>query len=165
MNPSARSKPRLNPFYTVKHYTPEEHADGDISEQKQTAGEQSVWLRPDEPDLTSPDVDWEEFFKDFADRNFFETTIARLQKIIDGLNNAKTLHDFDSYQGALADYTFTQYKVQTAAPGLRRTNIVSCDSSLWGRLSPISPEDGNKWNIPKDETVSKVKSLFRFSNS
>ena len=40
-----------------------------------------------------------------------------LQKIIDGLNNAKTLFDFDNYQAALDDYAYTVYKARTATPG------------------------------------------------
>ena len=70
-----------------------------------------------QPQLRSPDVDWDEFGADFADRAKIEGYIARLRKLIDGLTNAKTLSDFDNYQAALDDYAFTGYKVQTAAAG------------------------------------------------
>ncbi len=106
----------LKPF--LVNLTPDERRRyGSISEQNKLLVNKAYDYAKMQPDLTSPDVEWEEFFKDFADRNFLETTIARLQKIIDGLNNAKTLHDFDNYQGALADYAFTQYKAMTASPG------------------------------------------------
>lgn len=106
----------LTPF--LVNLTPDERRRyGSISEQNKLLVNKVFDYSKMQPELTSPDVEWEEFFLDFADRNFLETTIARLQKLIDGLNNAKTLHDFDNYQGALSDYAFTQYKAMTASPG------------------------------------------------
>jgi uncharacterized FlgJ-related protein len=67
--------------------------------------------------LRSPDVDWDEFAKDFNSRTVLESTIARLQNLLTGINNAKTLHDYDNYQAALDDYAYTNYKTGTAAPG------------------------------------------------
>lgn len=67
--------------------------------------------------LRSPDVDWDEFTKDFNSRNVLEGTIARLQNLLTGINNAKTLHDYDNYQAALDDYAYTNYKTGTVAPG------------------------------------------------
>ncbi len=67
--------------------------------------------------LRSPDVDWDEFAKDFSSRNVLEGTIARLQNLLTGINNAKTLHDYDNYQAALDDYAYTSYKTGTSAPG------------------------------------------------
>jgi len=67
--------------------------------------------------LRSPDVDWEEFVKDFNSRTVLEGTIARLQNLLTGINNAKTLHDYDNYQAALDDYAYTSYKTGTSAPG------------------------------------------------
>lgn len=90
---------------------------GSISEQNKLFVNKVYDYSKTQPDLTSPDVEWEEFFLDYADRNFLETTIARLKKVIDGLTNAKTLHDFDNYQEALSDYAYTTYKVQTRSAG------------------------------------------------
>lgn len=106
----------VNP-YLVNLSPDERRRYGSISEQNKLLVNKVYDYSKMQPDLTSPDVEWEEYFLDFADRNFLETTIARLQKLIDGLNNAKTLHDFDNYQEALTDYAYTQYKVQTASPG------------------------------------------------
>ena len=132
----------LKPF--LVNLTPDERRRyGSISEQNKLLVNKAYDYAKMQPDLTSPDVDWEEFFKDFADRNFFETTIARLQKIIDGLNNAKTLHDFDNYQGALADYAFTQYKVQTAAPGFENKHRELQQFFMRPTITN-KPEDGNK---------------------
>lgn len=63
-----------------------------------------------EPELRSPDVDWDEFSKDFATRNLCESLINRLEKLNLGLKNRKTLGDYDNYQDALSDYAYTNYK-------------------------------------------------------
>lgn len=68
-----------------------------------------------QPQLSSPDVDWEEFKRDYESRKFLERVAARLQSIGIGINNSKTLHDWDNYQDALADYRYVQYKFSTAA--------------------------------------------------
>lgn len=70
-----------------------------------------------QPDSCSPDVDWTEFEADYKDRNILETRITRLRSLIEVLENVKILHDFDNFQNALIDYSFTQYKKDTAAGG------------------------------------------------
>ena len=37
--------------------------------------------------------------------------------MIDGLNNAKILHDWDNYQASLTDYDYAKYKASTQAVG------------------------------------------------
>ena len=70
-----------------------------------------------QPSLCSTDVDWEEFMKDQTSRLQLEGMIARMQNVLNGLINAKTLHDYDNYQAALDDYSYTTYKAGTSAPG------------------------------------------------
>ena len=72
-----------------------------------------------QPILKSPDVDWEEFLKDYESRNLLEGFISRLQNLVDGVSNAKILHDYDNYQAALDDYSYTNYKVGTSASGYK----------------------------------------------
>lgn len=43
--------------------------------------------------------------------------ISRLESLITRLNNAKTLYDYDNYQSALVDYSYTTYKAGTASSG------------------------------------------------
>lgn len=69
------------------------------------------------PSLRSPDVDWVEFERDYQSRNSIEDLILRLQNLVTGLKNNKTLHDFDNYQAALDDYSYTCYKAKTSVPG------------------------------------------------
>ena len=68
-------------------------------------------------ELSSPDIDWSEFEKDYESRANLETVIMTLQNILDGLVNAKTLFDYDNYQAALDDYSYTMYKARTSIHG------------------------------------------------
>ncbi|HBG39799.1 MAG TPA: hypothetical protein DDZ96_11785 [Porphyromonadaceae bacterium] len=70
-----------------------------------------------QPELGSPDIDWAEFAKDYESRAFLEKIINRLQSIVTGMTNAKTLHDYDNYQSALVDYNYVTYKAGTGTPG------------------------------------------------
>lgn len=70
-----------------------------------------------EPALCSPDVDWDEFAKDFKSRAFLEGVINRLNSLATRANNAKTLHDYDNYQDSLADYAYTSFRAGSKAVG------------------------------------------------
>lgn len=70
-----------------------------------------------QPDLKSPDINWDEFELDYKSRAMIEGAILRLQSLINGLINAKTLHDYDNYQAALTDYDYATYKAGTGTPG------------------------------------------------
>ena len=73
--------------------------------------------RDSQPALISPDIDWTEFMSDYDTRAFIQATMQRLQSMIEGLGNAKILHDWDNYQAALTDYDFAKYKASTQAVG------------------------------------------------
>lgn len=90
---------------------------GSVNEQNKLIINKVKDYHESQPGLSSPDVDWVEFKDDFATREFLQLTIQRLQSLIDGLNNAKILHDWDNYQAALTDYDFAKYKAGTQAVG------------------------------------------------
>ncbi|WP_461641850.1 hypothetical protein [Labilibaculum euxinus] len=90
---------------------------GSISEQNKLFVNKVNDYAMNQTALRSPDVDWDEFAKDFNSRTVLEGTISRLQNLLTGINNAKTLHDYDNYQAALDDYAYTNYKTGTSAPG------------------------------------------------
>ena len=90
---------------------------GSISEQNKLLVNKVNDYAINQPALKSPDVDWDEFTKDFNSRNVLEGFIARLENLLTGISNAKTLHDYDNYQAALDDYAYTNYKVGTSASG------------------------------------------------
>ena len=68
-------------------------------------------------DMSSPDVNWAEFAADHHDRTFFETRLARLRAVMETMENNKILRDFDNYQNALLEYSFTKYKKDTDESG------------------------------------------------
>lgn len=70
-----------------------------------------------QPTLRTPDVDWEEFERDFEHRAVFERYMDRLEALNTRINNAKTLHDYDNYQEALEDYAYTSFRAKSKAIG------------------------------------------------
>lgn len=90
---------------------------GSVNEQNKLIINKVKDFRDSQPTLSSPDVDWAEFTNDFDTRTFIQTTMQRLQSLLDGLKNAKILHDWDNYQAALTDYDYAKYKASTQATG------------------------------------------------
>ena len=90
---------------------------GSVNEQNKLIINKVKDFRDSQPALSSPDVDWTEFANDHDTRAYLQATIQRLQSLIDGMNNAKILHDWDNYQAALTDYDYAKYKISTNATG------------------------------------------------
>ncbi|OYU81770.1 MAG: hypothetical protein CFE23_02480 [Flavobacterium sp. BFFFF1] len=90
---------------------------GSVNEQNKLIINKVKDYRDSQPTLSSPDVDWVEFANDHDTRNYLQTTIQRLQSLIDGLSGAKILHDYDNYQASLTDYDYAKYKSATQATG------------------------------------------------
>lgn len=102
----------------MANLSPEERQQyGSVNEHNKLIINKVKDFRDSQPALSSPDVDWTEFVNDFDTRSFLQTNMQRLQSLIDGLNNAKILHDWDNYQAALTDYDFAKYKSATQAVG------------------------------------------------
>ncbi|WP_103864113.1 hypothetical protein [Aquimarina sp. I32.4] len=69
-----------------------------------------VWdYRQHSDSLSSPDVDWQEFETDYQARVFAENLLGRLESLAYRLESTKILHDYDNYQDALNDYSYSQY--------------------------------------------------------
>ncbi|WP_445710522.1 hypothetical protein [Flavobacterium sp.] len=101
-----------------KNLSPEERKRyGSINEQNKLIVNKVLDYRKNQSNLSSPDVDWEEFQNDYDSRSFLQETIAKLQNLISGLDNNKILHDFDNYQASLTDYGYSQYKAGTKIAG------------------------------------------------
>ncbi|CAM1343239.1 hypothetical protein [Tenacibaculum amylolyticum] len=98
--------------------TPDERKQfGSVNEQNKLVINKVKEYRDTQPQLSSPDVDWDEFARDFNSRNFIATILQRFDALYMGLKNAKILHDWDNYQATLTDYNYTKYKNSTAATG------------------------------------------------
>ena len=72
------------------------------------------------PNLKTSDVDWVEFANDFKSRSVLEKIISRLDALSTQATNSKTLHDFDNYQDALADYAYTSFRAGSNAVGFEK---------------------------------------------
>ncbi|MNE27943.1 hypothetical protein D3C80_1213670 [compost metagenome] len=90
---------------------------GSVAEQNKLVINKVRDLRNCQTSLSSPDVDWEEFEKDFQSRTFLQSLMMRLDNLQVGLNSSKILHDWDNYQASLTDYDYTKYKESTGAHG------------------------------------------------
>jgi hypothetical protein len=90
---------------------------GSINEQNKLLVNKVNDMRQNQPNLSSPDVDWNEFDSDFNSRSKFETRGQRLSSIVYRMQSTKILHDHDNFQDALDDYAYAQYKKGSGADG------------------------------------------------
>ncbi|OYU81433.1 MAG: hypothetical protein CFE23_04935 [Flavobacterium sp. BFFFF1] len=88
------------------------------------------------PELRSPDVDWEEFRRDYATRSHASAAISRLQSLEGMLRDMKALNDHDNYTDALKDYRFAQYKTQSSQDAGYSTKAE--------QMKPFFPKTGKK---------------------
>ncbi len=86
---------------------------GSVNEQNKLFINKVADFARSQPELRSPDVEWEEFLQDFESREFMEMILLRLQALVTGLNNAKIAHDYDNYQASRRDYAYTKYKAKS----------------------------------------------------
>ncbi len=122
---------------------------GSISEQNKLLVNKVYDYANGQPQLRSPDVNWDEFKLDYASRAFLEGVIHRMHTLLSGITNAKTLHDYDNYQAALDDYAYTSYKVHTAAVGYedKRNELKQFFTRTKGSAeTPPEEQDNTKQN-------------------
>lgn len=90
---------------------------GSVNEQNKLIINKVKDYRETQPNLSSPDLDWNEYLQDHDSRAFLQNQAERLTELLRGMENAKILHDWDNYQAALVDYGYTQYKNSSGATG------------------------------------------------
>ncbi len=110
---------------------------GSVNEQNKLIINKVKSFHDAQPTLSSPDIDWVEFNSDHDSREYLQAAIQRLQSLIDGLVNAKILHDYDNYQDSLTDYDFSKYKASTNAVGFQ-TKVAELSQFFSGRPSGSS---------------------------
>lgn len=93
------------------------HKYGRVNEQNKLFINKINDFATSEEALRSPDVDWEEFFKDYKSREVLEKMLNRLNSAVQRVQNAKILHDFDNYQDALEDYAYTSFRAKSKVVG------------------------------------------------
>ena len=126
----------------LRNLSPEERVRyGSINEQNKLIVNKVYDYNNNQPNLSSADVDWEEFNKDYDSRTFIQSLMARLQSLMNGLDNTKVLHDYDNYQASLTDYGYSQYKAGTKTAGFEtKVNELSQFFSRTGTASKQSPD-------------------------
>ncbi|PWN67791.1 hypothetical protein [Chryseobacterium oncorhynchi] len=90
---------------------------GSINEQNKLMVNKVKDYRDAQPQLSSPDVNWEEFGKDYGSRSFLQNLFEQLGELARGVENAKILHDWDNYQASLTDYQYTRYRNDAGSAG------------------------------------------------
>lgn len=90
---------------------------GSVNEQNKLFVNKTNDYHQDQPQLQTPQIDWDEFDKDYQSRLLMENLIARLDSLTKRLQNAKILYDYDNYQAALTDYAYTNYMAGTGTAG------------------------------------------------
>ena len=90
---------------------------GSVNEQNKLIINKVKDYQKKQPNLASPDINWQEYLSDYDSRLFLQTSIKQLAELVRGMQNAKILHDWDNYQAALIDYNYTQYKNNSGANG------------------------------------------------
>lgn len=90
---------------------------GSVNEQHKLFINKDWDFHQESPELSSPDVEWDEFGNDKDSRLFYEGIMNRLAALELRVQNSKILHDYDNYQAALDDYAYTSYKAGANIPG------------------------------------------------
>jgi len=90
---------------------------GSINEQNKLLVNKVKDYRDTNQQLSSPEVDWDEFRKDYDSRSFLQSVTNSLAELVRGLENAKILHDWDNYQASLVDYQYSVYRNDSGSTG------------------------------------------------
>lgn len=90
---------------------------GSVNEQHKLFINKDWDYRQNSPQLSTSDVDWDEFSNDKDSRAFYEGIMDRVASLSLRIQNTKILHDYDNYQAALDDYAYTNYKAGANLPG------------------------------------------------
>lgn len=100
------------------NFTPEERKRlGRVNEQNKLFINKVEHFAKTQPELRSPDVNWEEFDKDYKSRAFLESVQNRLDALSIRANNSRISHDFDNYQDGLEDYAYTSFRARSKQVG------------------------------------------------
>lgn len=119
---------------------------GSINEQNKLIVNKVKDFHDTQTELSSPEVDWEEFNKDYNSRAFLESLAEQLNELVRGLNNAKTLHDWDNYRASLIDYQYTDYRNNSGSSGF---------STKYSELKQFFSRTGTTTK-PTDQTENKT---------
>jgi hypothetical protein len=70
-----------------------------------------------EPQLSAPEVNWQEFILDYEDRTFLEFALLSLQSLAYDTESTKMIHDYSNMQAARIDYAYAKYRADCEITG------------------------------------------------
>jgi hypothetical protein len=98
----------------TRNLTPKERKEwGSIKEQNKLVAHKVLDYANNQPNLKSPDVDYDELAADWNDRSFLAAIISLLQDTITVADNIRITHDWDTYQASRQDYRHAEYRTKT----------------------------------------------------
>ncbi len=95
--------------YSVNLDATERRRFGKVGEQNKLLINKVKDLHESQPQLQSPEINWEEFKKDYSDRVQAESMLYKVKSLEEQLLSIKILHDYDNYSDALRDYQYAKY--------------------------------------------------------
>jgi hypothetical protein len=114
---------QLQPF--SQNLTPEERQRyGSINEQNKLLVGKIRDYRSQQPNLSSPDVDWVIYEQSWASRTAFAQIEALCHSLLEVCSDPRILHDYGLYQNALVDYDYSKYKANSTQGGAAYTTKV-----------------------------------------
>ena len=107
---------QLQPY--SQNLTPEERQRfGSINEQNKLLVGKVRDYNLQQPNLSSPDVNWVDFEASWRSRTSFDQIEAICRSILEMCSDPRILHDYSLYQNALVDYDYSKYKANSAQGG------------------------------------------------
>ena len=98
----------------TRNLSPEERKSwGSINEQNKLVPLKVLELAENQPELKSPDVNYEELMADWKDSLFLRGIIAQMMDAVRIADNIRITHDWDAYQASKQDYRHAEYKTGT----------------------------------------------------
>lgn len=88
---------------------------GRVKEKNKLLIDKAKNYHDNEPQLSSPEVDWDEFNRDYNNRFQVSQMLSKIKSIENQLINIKILGDYDNYSDALRDYQYAKYKNRFAS--------------------------------------------------
>ena len=88
-----------------------------VNEQNKLVIDKVKEFHLNQPDLSTPHVDWLEFSKDYESRKLTEAVLNRLKSLVEIVENKKITHDYDNLNAALKDYDYCKYQSRNNTAG------------------------------------------------
>lgn len=90
---------------------------GSINEQNKLIVNKVLDFQQATPDLSSREVDWDNYRRHHEERSFLGKIISKIKSIFLDLSSTKMMHDYDNLQAARTDYSYTKYLAKQGVPG------------------------------------------------